>query len=203
MAKKRRNKRTAKKTQKNAGGKLLSLLIFLLALVIALFVSKIVYDSVMTSVYPKKYTEYVEKYAAEYAIDETFLYAVIKTESGFDPDAVSSANARGLTQITEDTFDWLKTKTGENYTFDDLFTPEISIKYGAFFLSILMEEYGDRQTAAAAYHAGMSRVSSWLNDAQYSDDGVHLKNIPISDTAHYVNKIAKAYSIYTNIYDKK
>lgn len=176
-------------------------IIFLLLCVISFFGAKVGINTVMTTLYPHKYSEYVEKYAREYGITEVLLYSVIRTESGFDPDSVSSADARGLTQITEETFDWLLTKTGEDYSFDDLFTPEVSVKYGALFLSILQKEYGVTETVAAAYHAGMGNVSSWLSDSKYSDDGVHLLKIPIPDTAHYVDKVMSAMDKYYTIYE--
>lgn len=178
-----------------------SLFIFLLVCVLVFFGVKIGGNKVMTALYPHKYSELVEKYAQEYDIDDVLLYSVIRTESGFDPESVSSANARGLTQITEDTFDWLLMKTGETYRFDDLFTPEISIKYGALFLSILQKEYGVTETVVAAYHAGMGNVSSWLASSEYSDDGIHLRKIPISDTAHYVNKVMSAMDKYYKLYE--
>ncbi len=187
----------AKKKQKNS---LVNVFIVCLVALIVFLSGKIIYDAALEYMYPRKYSEYVEKYAEEYGISEILLYSVINTESGFDKNAVSSANARGLTQITEDTFDWLLMKTGEEYTFDDLFEPEISIKYGAYFLSLLQKEYAITETVAAAYHAGMGNVSSWLGNPEYSDDGQHLKKIPISDTAHYVDKIINAMEKYNSIY---
>lgn len=178
-----------------------SFLIFLLVCVILFFAVNVCYDTVMEHLYPKKYSEYVEMYAAEYEIDKYLLYSVMRTESGFDPDSVSSAGASGLTQITEDTFEWLLTKTDESYSFDDLFTPEISIKYCAVFLSILQNEYGVTETVIAAYHAGMGNVSSWLADSRYSDDGEHLKTTPISDTNHYIDKVMSAMDNYYKIYE--
>lgn len=178
-----------------------SFMIFLLVCVIAVLSFRVISDMLMEFLYPKKYSEYVEKYAAEYEIDEYLLYAVIRTESGFDPEAVSEAGARGLTQITEDTFDWLLTKTGEDHVFDDLFTPEISIKYSAVFLSILQKEYGVTETVIAAYHAGMGHVSSWLDDPQYSSDGQHLITTPISDTNYYIEKVTDAMDKYYKIYE--
>lgn len=178
-----------------------SFIVLLLIVIIGFFSYRIISDTVMQYLYPKKYSEYVEKYAAEYEIDEYLIYAVIKTESGFDPESVSSADARGLTQITEDTFEWLKTKTGDDYEFSDLFTPEISIKYCAVFLDILQREYGVTETVVAAYHAGMGNVSSWLDDPQYSSDGQHLDTTPISDTNHYINKVMNALDRYYEIYE--
>ena len=177
-----------------------SFIIFLLVCVIMFFGARIAYDATMEFLYPKKYSEYVEKYASEYGISETLLYSVIRTESGFAPDSVSVADAIGLTQITEDTFDWLIMKSGEDYVFNDLFTPEISIKYGAYFLSLLQEEFAITETVVAAYHAGRGNVLSWLSNPEYSDDGEHLKSIPISDTAHYVSKVMSAMDNYYKIY---
>lgn len=169
-------------------------------IIISLFGGKMAYDAIQKFLYPREYTEYVEKYSEEYGISEILVYAVIRTESGFDPNAVSSADAIGLMQMTEDTFDWLLTKTGEDYEFNDLFTPEISIKYGTYFLKILQDEYDITATVAAAYHAGMGNVSSWLENPEYSEDGQRLKNIPIADTAHYVDKIMNAIEKYNSIY---
>lgn len=179
---------------------LLSFIIFLLTAAVLCLTALTLYTPVMQSFYPKKYAEAVEKYSQEYGVDEILIYAVIRTESGFKPDSVSSAGARGLTQITEDTFDWLLMKSGEEYDFDDLFNPEVSIEYGTYFLSILLKEYGSVETSVAAYHAGMGNVSSWLDDSQYSDDGINLKKIPISDTNHYVNKVMSAVDKYNKLY---
>ena len=186
---------------KNKKSIFISLFKFVIIIMVVSLCVNIGYEKINEYLYPKTYCEYVEKYAEEYGISENLLYAVIRTESSFDPKAVSSVGARGLTQITEDTFDWLLTKTEENYTFDDLFTPEISIKYGALFLSILQEEYAITETVVAAYHAGMGNVSSWLSDSRYSDDGQHLKTTPISDTNHYIDKVMAAMDKYYDVYN--
>lgn len=151
--------------------------------------------------YPQKYTQFVSQYSAEYGVDERLLYAIIKTESSFDPNAVSYAGAEGLTQITPETFEWLRMKSGETQGEMSLFDEETSVKYGAYFLSLLLEEFGNTQTAVAAYHAGRTRVNNWLADSSVSPDGVSLTNIPVPETAHYVSKVNKAIDIYTNLYD--
>ncbi len=156
--------------------------------------------TVMKTLYPMKYTEYVEKYSAEYGVDPKLVYAVIKTESSFNPDAVSYADAVGLTQITPETFEWLRQKLGEENEILSLHDPETSIKYGTFFLSYLINEFGNTDTALAAYHAGRGRIIGWLEDKEISPDGKTLSEIPISETAHYVKKVNKALNIYNNLY---
>lgn len=155
------------------------------------------------TVYPMKYADEVQKYCKEYDVPETLMFAVIRTESGYDKDAKSGAGALGLTQITPETFKWLQTKTGEKYSDSDLFTPEISIKYGTLFYSMLLDEFGDTKTAIAAYHAGRGKVNSWLNDKKISPDGKTVQNIPSGETHNYVEKVLKAVSIYENLYEKE
>lgn len=147
--------------------------------------------------YPLKYTDIVEKYSTRYDVDENLIYAVIKTESGFDNYAVSEVGARGLMQMTEETFDWIRTKIGGTETFDDLYQPEVSIHYGTYLLNYLLDEFdGDVDTAMSAYHAGSASVRSWLKNPANSEDGRRLNHIPKADTEHYVNKINRAIGIY-------
>ena len=63
--------------------------------------------------YPRSYRSYVEQYSREYDVDENLVYAVAKVESNFDPNAVSSADARGLMQMTEDAFEWVQYRMGD------------------------------------------------------------------------------------------
>ncbi len=161
------------------------------------------YEMYLDSAYPLKYEYYVERYSKEYNVDKYFVYAVIRTESGFKPDAVSNAGARGLMQIMEETFDWVKFRMGDEDTvYYDMFKPETNIKYGCWLLGYLYDEFGSVEVAAAAYHAGRGNVNNWLADSRYSSDGVHLDEIPIGDTAHYVSKITKAMDVYVRRYSQ-
>ena len=79
--------------------------------------------------HPLRYESYVEKYSRENGLDKYLVYAVIKTESGFDPGAVSNVGARGLMQIMEDTFDWVKFRLGdEDARYLDMYDPETNIR---------------------------------------------------------------------------
>ena len=153
--------------------------------------------------YPQKYTEYVQYYADKYQLDPLMLYAVIRTESGFDPNAQSSVDARGLMQVTEQTFDWIKSKIapGEPLEFADLYNPETAIRFGSYYFALCLERYeGDLSTAAAAYHSGWGTVDGLLKDPAYSADGRTLHTFPFTQMERYVQKINKSYSNYQSIY---
>lgn len=148
--------------------------------------------------YPLKYNHIVEKYADQYGVDRAIIYATILCESNFEPNASSHKGAQGLMQITPDTFEWLCTKTGEDSTTLDILDPDINIRYGTFFLSMLYEEFGDPKIAHAAYNAGRARIKSWLEDENYFRDG-ELYHIPFSETRRYVEKIKRTTEKYRNI----
>ncbi len=155
------------------------------------------------SSYPLTYRDEVERWAADYGLDPYLVYAVIRTESGFDEKAESDAGAIGLMQMTEDTFDWVKTKIApdEDLRFDVLFEPSQSIRFGCYFLAYCMEKYeGDVSTAAAAYHSGMGTVDKLLQQAEHSNNGLTLDSFPFRQMNHYVRKINDSYKKYQEIY---
>lgn len=181
-----------------------ALKIFIAILFIAFFtIAGILgYDYYIRETHPIKYENYVERYARENNIDKVMVYAVIKTESGFDSGAVSNVGARGLMQIMEETFDWIKYRLDDEDTeYIDMFEPKTNIKYGSYLLGYLNSEFEDDDAVFAAYHAGVGNVSEWLDDPRYSSDGVHLDEIPISATKHYVSKINKTIETYKKLYD--
>lgn len=151
--------------------------------------------------YPKEYAGYVEPYARQYGIDPHFVYAVIKTESDFDPSATSPVGARGLMQIMSDTFDWVRQKSGHSeVVYDDMYDPEMNIRFGVCLISMLYEEFGSYETTLAAYHAGRGAAGRWLRDGRYSSNGRTLDEIPIPETNHYVRKVMDCYAMYQELY---
>lgn len=181
--------------------RLLAILVLALLVVAGMFGIRWAVNAFYQNTYPREYSEWVEGYAAEYGIDPNIVYAVIKTESDFVPNATSNVGARGLMQIMETTYNWIKTKLPEaEGTYADMYDPEENIRYGAFFLSYLYREFGSYETAVAAYHAGRTATANWLKDEQYSKDGVTLDHIPSGDTGHYVSKVMDCYQHYQAIY---
>jgi len=153
--------------------------------------------------YPRKYEALVERWADTYDLDPLLVDAFIRTESGFDPQATSTVDARGLMQMTEETFIWLRSKIApdEGLLFANLYDPETSIRFGCYYLHLCMERYnGDVATAAAAYHSGWGTVDALLQMEEHSADGETLQGFPYSQMNHYVKKITSCYAEYQRIY---
>lgn len=152
--------------------------------------------------HPTEYKQYVEKYAKEYNVPEYVIFAVINVESGFDPKAISSVGALGLMQMLPTTFTWLSSfeHLGENLPVDDLYDPEVSIRYGTYYLKYLFEKFYNWDTVFAAYNGGEGNVAKWLGDSRYSDGKGELKNIPFPETEKYVEKINDNIEYYKDTY---
>jgi len=152
--------------------------------------------------YPLVYEEHIRRYASEYEIDPFLAASVIWVESKFVPDAVSGKDARGLMQIIPSTGKWAAEKMGlSDYQENHLFEPEINIKIGCWYLSFLASQFPDNmELVIAAYNAGIGNVKKWLQNREYSSDGMHLDYIPFFETRNYVKEVLKAYEIYKEIY---
>ena len=131
------------------------------------------------------------------------VYAVIRTESEFEPEVVSRANAKGLMQMKDTTFTDLQRRAGEPEPLppESLFDPETSIRYGVYYMRLLLDQFEDTDTMLAAYNAGPGTVGGWLEDADCSRDCKTLYHIPYEETLHYVERVRKAQEMYRTLYD--
>ena len=134
------------------------------------------------TVHGVKYANYVYRYAEEFHVDPNLVFAIIKNESGFDPDAWLQNYKYGTVSLDE----------------DELFNPDVNIKYGCIFLEFLTQKYEVTSTVVASYNAGFGIVDTWLNDSDYSSDGKTLSYIPYSETSAYVKKVMNSKRYYEN-----
>ena len=194
--KKRRNKR-------NFSGCFIAVFVVILVLCILVIAGLKLTEKIATEIdlkmYPLKYTDIVYKYADEYDVPKSVVLAMIKVESGFREDAVSGAGACGLMQLMPETFTWLASTLGESVTEDQIFDPDLNIKYGTYYVSTLYSKLGNWENVYAAYNAGLGNVNKWLADPQYSENGV-LTDIPFWETENHVNKLKNVRAKYIELY---
>ncbi len=198
--------KTEKKGHGCCGGIFTLLLVCVVIFLLLLFSTDVLADmksKVLKYFYPQQYSEYVTQYSEEYGVEETLIYSVIRTESGFRAEVESSVGAMGLMQIMPDTFEWLQTIDNDDTTYEekDLLNPKINIKFGTFYLSYLLNHYDSKEMlAVAAYNGGIANVDSWLDDERYSSDGVTLSDIPYNETSQYVQRVENTKKMYESLY---
>jgi peptidoglycan lytic transglycosylase len=142
--------------------------------------------------YPLEYEQIVRGHARNYSLDPALLAAVIYQESKFEPDARSSSGAIGLMQLLPDTAKGIALHTGgSRFRVEDLYNPEINVRYGAWYLRHLLRKYGDERAALAAYNAGQSHVDRWQRE------GI---GIQFDETRAYVARVEELKKIYRHAY---
>lgn len=177
------------------------ILIVLGAMLVSL-VANLIISAVQKNAHPVRYESYVEVYASQYNVPEYVVYALINTESGFNASLESPTGERGLMQMSPELFALISSEQhlDEKIDADALFDPEISIRYGVYYLRYLFNEFQSWSTAIAAYDAGESTVKEWLDNIKYSSDRKNLTSIPEKETAAYVKKVNGAISYYKTTY---
>ena len=180
---------------------LIILLLIILFVCLILFKVIKIQDKILLIFYKKEYTEYVEKYAKEYSLDENLIYSIIKNESKYDANAVSSSEAKGLMQIMDNTVKDIVNGIEElDYETIDVFDPEINIHLGTNYIAELLEKYNNVVSIAiAAYNAGIGNVDKWIAEGTIKADGSNIENIPFKETNIYVRKVLRDYKIYEKL----
>lgn len=157
------------------------------------------YNIFMKKMYPLDYDAPITAAAAAHGVDATLIRAVIRTESGFDPQAVSSAGACGLMQLMPETLAWAKQRDPA-FEKGDIFDVRTNVYYGTLVLQYQYQTFGHWETALAAYNAGGTTVQGWLADARYSRDGRTLHTIPYPETADFIERVLHAQQMYQKLY---
>jgi soluble lytic murein transglycosylase len=138
--------------------------------------------------YTLHYAQYVRVQARENHLDPALVAAVIYQESKFRSDARSSSGAIGLMQLTPSTARGIAIRTGSSrFTTNDLYDPEINIRYGAWYLANLFYKYGTLRLVLAAYNAGPGNVDRW-----------RARGVPIQfpETVAYVKRVEHLQRVY-------
>ena len=119
--------------------------------------------------------ELVQTFSDKYGIDGDFIKAIIKQESGFNPNATSKKGAMGLMQLMP--------KTAESLGVLDAYNPSQNIEGGVKYLKTLLDKYNNNhELALAAYNAGPTAVQKY--------GGIP----PYKETRNYVNSIMSTYN---------
>ncbi len=93
-------------------------------------------------------------------LDPALVLAVIEVESAWDPDAVSSRDARGLMQLRRQALEG--EARGLGLGSGDAHDPLVNVRSGIRYLARLLARFGDAELALVAYNAGPNRLAAYL-----------------------------------------
>jgi len=157
--------------------------------------------AVQKAVYPAGWGDLVAEQAARYGVNPLLMLALMRQESSFDPQAQSSAQAMGLTQVVPSTARGIASRLGRgDFALRDLFKPALSVEFGTWYLSQTLNDYQGRIfPSLAAYNAGGGNVSGWLQ--RFGDDpDLLVEQIPFAETRNYLRIVYDNYWHYQALY---
>lgn len=156
----------------------------------------------MKLVFPSCYSDEIEKFAAEYMISPNIMFALVRSESFFDPNIKSAVGAVGLTQLMEFTANDVARKLKiTDYSLVDV---ETNLQIGTYYLSELLNRCDNSLLQAFfSYNAGITRVRRWLKSslAEFGTKNklpmdLFLETLPYTETREYGRKLVSAATIY-------
>jgi soluble lytic murein transglycosylase len=169
------------------------------ALRFALNLAKEGNDNWLGYLYPHAYWETVSAQAQAKRLDPYLVLALIRQESAFDPEAVSSAQAYGLMQLLPQTAARLTHVASVSPA--SLVDPNFNVQAGTAYLRQLLNLYnGNLFMAVAAYNAGENTVEKWR--ARYANlaPDEFVESISFRETRNYVKLVLRNYRMYRRLY---
>jgi len=152
--------------------------------------------------YPTTYGHLVADECRQRGVDPLLFLALTRQESGFDSEAVSYAGATGLTQVMPATGADIARALGESgYRPEMLTRPVVSVRYGVYYLGMLLDRYHrDWIAALVGYNAGPGKLSRWTNDEPIADHDLFYETLPLQQPQDYIRLIYQNYSTYVALY---
>jgi len=168
----------------------------------------------------KNYQAWVKDYADEFDVPPSLVYAVMETESAFNPRAVSRSNAIGLMQLKpeaagRDVYQYIDAKPGQPSQ-NDLFDSKNNIRMGTAYLSLLKHDYLSnieddkikQMVTISSYNGGLTTVLGLFGNTpekaverlnKMKPNQVYRKlryDHQSDETRRYLDKVLKAETKY-------
>ena len=153
--------------------------------------------SLLHVAHPDHWLPEVTTATGDYRFPARYFHGLVRTESNFDPQAISWAGARGLCQVMPATGRGVGKWMGMVVTPDDLLIPETNLRVGARYLEFLHKRFNDSPfLSAAGYNAGEHRVDQWLERFGNLPTDEFVERIPFDETRNYVKSVVGTWQMY-------
>jgi tetratricopeptide (TPR) repeat protein len=152
--------------------------------------------------YPRPYWSKLKSYANQAGIDPYFALAIMREESHFDPQALSSSKAMGLMQLMPATAKFMARKQKIKLSeIAEIFNPELNTRLGTLYLGRLSDRFKSELIyTAGSYNAGPSNMLKWIKRWRGKSIDAFVEQIPFSETRKYVKRVYRSYKLYKQIY---
>lgn len=137
------------------------------------------------------YAREIREAARAVGLEPALVFGLIRQESRFWAEAVSSAGALGLMQVMPSTGQWIARQLNvSEFRPSQLTDVTVSTAFGSFYLkNALNTQEGSEVRAAAAYNAGAGRARQWRHETRPLEGAIYTESIPFNETRDYVKKV--------------
>lgn len=150
--------------------------------------------------YASPWLDVVEASARKHGIAPTFAYAIMRTESGFDPRAISVAGALGVIQLLPSAARGSAKLAGRPVEdANRIFEPEVAIDLGTALLAVGQREFGSQMLSAAAYNGGAHNLVLWMKEHRALETELFVERIPFKETRDYVKRVTAVEAVYRGL----
>ncbi len=148
--------------------------------------------------FPVEHSVLVENHAQNNNLDVSWVMGLMRSESAMAEDAVSSAGARGLMQVTPNTARELAKRNSYPYAgHHQLLLAETNILFGTTYLRELIDRFGNNPVlVSGAYNAGPNAVDRWLDSRPGSEPAIWIETLPYFETRDYIPRVLAFSTIY-------
>ncbi len=155
--------------------------------------------------HPQPFVEIIGPGEPTHAVPPLLTYAIMQTESRFDPGVTSFAGARGLVQLMPATARGLAKQAGVSLDGEGvLFDPATNLALGMRYLGRLDARFGAQDGAVAlaipSYNAGAGAVDRWLGERGSWELDLFLESIPYDETRRYTQSVLGRWMAYRWLY---
>ncbi len=151
--------------------------------------------------YPLPDRDELSRDARAHDLDPALVAGLVRQESGFNPRAISVANARGLMQVLPSVGESVaRSLTFPVWSPALLLDADANLQLGTAHLASFVQQYGALSRVLAAYNAGGSRVTRWAAKAGMGDPEVFAERVPFTETRDYVRIVQRNAAIYKVLY---
>lgn len=147
--------------------------------------------------YPRAFSPLIENVAKKMDVPASYVRAVAREESAFDPDAVSVARARGLIQLMEPTARRFARDLDLELKPGSLHDPKTNVRVGSRFIRYLFERYRHNPAVVpAAYNAGEGAAARWIRARPDLPLDRWIEEIPYDETRRYTRRVLETWGTY-------
>jgi tetratricopeptide (TPR) repeat protein len=154
--------------------------------------------------FPAPFGAEVHSAAEAEELDPSFIWGVMREESGYARGVRSHASAVGLLQLLVPTANMMVRRGEQKVSAEDLARPEVNVMLGARYLRWVKRSAGvPLQLVPAGYNAGHGALKRWLRERGDLPLDLFVETIPYQEARWYLKRVNASWITFKTLYRRE